>query len=237
MAYVGPVVDPFRLKGPDGRTYFDILGPPVGLVTGWAMVVKAIDNYRRAAVRARTPRIRLLNEGRAVRLEKALLKAKRDLDLLAVRCADLADRRIVQNIKASQLRPDTTHHRVHLKDVIESRPLPLPFSVPTAAVGIADIDKLKKRVYWEAQEFGSTHNVGRELRGFFQPGSSPAQQSEFRNHPAFRPTKGGPRMLIQRPIPERAFLRRGVEAVGRYRQRELIRIQNDLIREMTAAVR
>ncbi len=100
------------------------------------------------------------------------------------------------------------------------------------AVGIADIQHLVQATlrpsaksttpyYWRAQEFGSSHNVGRVLLGVFQPGEAAPSEEQFRTHPAFesRPT-GQKRFLmrIHRPIPERAFLREGAWEAYLYRK-------------------
>jgi hypothetical protein len=46
MPYSGPVTDPFRRLAPDGRTYFDILDPPRGIVQVYQLAYAEVTRRR-----------------------------------------------------------------------------------------------------------------------------------------------------------------------------------------------
>lgn len=235
MAYSGPVVDPFRIRAPNGRTYFDVLSPPHGLVSLYTVIYDEI-RFRQARAAASTdPTERAFWNGTARMLQVAIGNFERKLAALAVRTASVADQSIDRHIFNSQVRPDTSKAR-HMSDNIRSEAVPM--RPEGGVVGIAHVATLnrtrrgrKGAPYWEAQEFGTDAHVGRVVRGFFMPGRSRPSQAEYRHHPEFK-AGGGPPMEIQEPIEERAFLRRGIEDAGRYRSRHFLSIKADLGREM-----
>lgn len=239
MAYSGVVTDPFRLKAPDGRTYFDILGAPKGLIALYRAMVVAIDKCSANAARATDPAVRAYWQGSRFRLDKALSDFRNELRSIAVATAANADSAITSHIKSTQVRPDTSKNR-HLHDNVKSRPVPT--SPELGIVGIADIgvlDRTRQRgggklqqPYWAAQEFGTDAHVGRVVYGFFEPGGARPSQTQFRQHPEFVAQRGGGRLTIQRPIEERGFLRQGVEDAGIYRARQLKKAEAKLIAEM-----
>lgn len=121
-----------------------------------------------------------------------------------------ADAAMRDQIVFTQKRPDNTGN---LYNAIESRGV---LSAPAGgAVGIADFNTLQNNAigrdgvpYWRIQDEGSSHLVGHEVHGFFQPGDSPPDQSQSRVHPVFEPGQG-PLMKVQNPIPAKNFLEAG----------------------------
>src|SRR3954464_10682082 len=191
MAYTGPVTDPFRRKAPDGRTYFDILTPPRGIVQVYQVAYADIALRQRYAV---APGITAIEkaywQSTALRLNRAIVRFEQRLGELALRTAAVADASIRRHIDQTQVRPDTTKQR-HMRDNIRSRHVPLPGVAEAGIVGIADMSDLNKTArgggaYWEAQEFGTDAHVGRTVRGFFMPGRARPSQAEFRQHPEFQ---------------------------------------------------
>lgn len=237
--YHGVVTDPFRRKAPDGRTYFDILEPPSGLVQVYTTLAGEISLCRVEAARASDPVIRTFWTQKGALLDRANREFQVGLEKLALRTAVVADERIKRHIDTTRVRDPTSKSR-HLEDNIASRAVNT--ALPLGIVGVAAIDQLDKTKrpstgsYWEAQEFGSTAAVGRKLRGFFQPGNVPPDPSAFRDQAEFRlDARARRRMVVKRPIEERGFLRRGVEDAGRYRSRQLQTLKNQLIRELRKA--
>lgn len=215
-----PYQGPFELGGGDGRDYFTILPPEPLLIDAFLTLEKArteaLKNPNRAEGRAQAAAISLV-----------LSKVGSDVEKAAVITAQQAEAMIVGRINATQVRPDAPgrSHAVRLRDAITCRPLPTV--IPGGGVGIGDIGDLNQvadaqgRAFWRAQEFGSSHLVGRTLPGFFQPGQSPAGAAPSRTHPIFEVTGEGAPMTIRNPIPERAFLREGAALAEAYRQRAL----------------
>lgn len=238
MTYTGPVTDPFRLTGTDGRTYFDILGVPIGMVQLYNDVVAVIEAAEAQVARATDPAIKTYWERTAVRLSKAAVDYRDAVIRIAEDTARVATTSAREQLDATQVRPSTSNG-LHLRDVIQSRPLgPRP---ELGAVGVGDIEILDSATgpdgnpYWTAQEFGSSQNIGRIVPGYFMPGRARPSAAEFRVHPEFDAvlyTRGTPPMVITKPIPERGFLRHAVEAAGLYRHRRLEAPKRKLIAEM-----
>lgn len=239
------VTDPFGIPAPDGNTYFKILGPPRGLISGYRMLLDAIKVYEQAARRATDPTIRSQNLERAHRLDIAFKRLHDDMRSLGVRTAQFADAQIRSNIDTSQVRPDNGGRR--LRDNVLSRPIVT--ALPAAAVGIADMGELDRTVskhsrpvpYWRAQEFGLVADEERVIPGYFEPGGAEPDAAQFRQHPIFQQYtygKGMPALLIkagQRLAPERRFLRDGVAEAAVFRQRELRSIQGDALAALARA--
>lgn len=242
MAYSGPVTDPFRRKAPDGRTYFDILNPPKGIVQVYQLTYADIALRQRYAVAPGvTPIEKAYWESTALRLSRAITQFEERLAALAIRTANVADASIRRHIDQTQVRPDTTKQR-HMRDNIHSRHVPLPGVAEAGIVGIADMSELNKTTrgggaYWAAQEFGTDAHVGRTIRGYFMPGRSRPSQADFRTHPEFQAAGRGPQMTIANPIEERGFLRDGVEDAWNYRHRQFASIKAKLMQEITAVAR
>lgn len=140
-----------------------------------------------------------------------------DADLLAlsIKTAEVADKAIVSTLRSREFRPPTGE-RPGIKDVIESAPT-VQGAFSMSEVEIAHIAKLDTAVgpggaaYWQTQEFGSSHNVGRVIFGSFvggPAGDSVPSQLMFRRHPVFQPGPGG-FGTINRPILAKHFLRDG----------------------------
>src|SRR3954471_8646722 len=99
MPYTGPVTDPFRRKAPDGRTYFDILDPPRGIVVVYQTAYADIALRQRYAVAPGITSIeRAYWESTALRLERAIVTFERRLGELALRTAAVADASIRKHI-------------------------------------------------------------------------------------------------------------------------------------------
>jgi hypothetical protein len=241
MAYTGPITDPFKRLAPDGRTYFDILDPPRGIVALYRLTYAEITKRENFARAAATPVERVYWQGTALRLQNAIVKFERRLAALALRTATVADASIVRHIKSSQVRPDTGKAQ-HMHDNIRSRAIPTPGGLAELGlVGIADLAHLNRTtrgghsgVYWEAPEFGTDAHVGRTVKGFFMPGRARPSQADFRVHPELQVTGRGPKVTIGRPIQERGFLRNGVEDAWRFHGRQFQTIKADLAREFRA---
>lgn len=160
------------------------------------------------------------NIARAERYDAIGARLIRDLDVASQRSAAKADAFIRGRLRATEVgrpSPVTGGLASHIVSIPGSR----------GAFGIASVEELDKTVnarsggiYWRAQEWGYSGNVGRIVPGYFMPGQSKPSGAEFRSHPYFeqRPAPKGskvPAMRITRPIPARYYLRDGtVEAVA-----------------------
>lgn len=237
MGYGGPVRDPFRLTGPDGQTYFDLLNPPRSLVPLYLALSDRIKFFEAEATKARRlkpaqPEIVTYWSGWALKAKQVLVQLEQDMAEAARQAAIAADLQGRYWIKVTQVRPDTSKQR-HMEDNLRSRHIPTP-GLDLAVVGLFDIGELDKTAtahgtYWEAQEFGTDAHVGRIVRGFFMPGSVRPDPSQDRQHPEFQPG-AGPKMVIGNPIEERGFLRRAVEDAGRRREVVVKRAQDKVVR-------
>lgn len=123
--------------------------------------------------------------GAAARAEllRTYARFSRDLDDAAKLGAREATAAIIAKIEETRLRPETDK-RKHLRDLIESRPANLGLrGLATGAVGVADVAVLNLAIdpdyprgtYWEAQEYGTTAHLGREITGFFHGGGAPGR--------------------------------------------------------------
>lgn len=204
-----------------GMDFFAVLPPERHLLNAYRMLLEArqvaLRNFPGAEGRAR-----------ALAIDVVLKEVQGKVDAAATATASESEKLIVQRIKSTQVRPDPPGHsgrHVRLQDAIRSRAI--KGTLAGGGVGIGEISELDKVVgrdgipYWKAQEFGSSHLVGRKIRGFFQPGNSPAGAAPPRTHPIFEVQTGAPQMFIQNPIPERAFLREGAADAEIFRQKAL----------------
>lgn len=188
-------------RAPDGNEYFTVLGPSINLVFAVRDLRRAQSNY------LRMPGGR--GRDQAAAMEVIIRELETAVHRSGVATAEFAEERAKSLLERRIVRPSTPGPD-HLKDSIVARPIVmrgLPGS--WGAVGIGDISLLDRHEYWKAQEFGSTHLVGEELRGFFfNPGGphrpNPAQ---FREHAVFGSTgEKGPPMRVENPIQGKAFL-------------------------------
>lgn len=194
-------------SAPDGSTYVHFMEAPPALLDTYRLLLKAEATARTI------PGPEGVARARAVAL--LLVQIEDEVTAAGVATAIAADAAIKGNIAHTRVRPDTGRHQ--LENAIQSRAV---LSQPAGgAVGVADMDKLDSEAvgdsdgapYWRAQEAGSSHLVGKRISGFFQPGASAPDPSQFRNHPIFEPDPTGKAMLIQRPIEARNFIRDGVK--------------------------
>lgn len=219
MSYSGPVTDPFRIKAPDGQTYFDVLTPPSGLLPLYVVLATHVRTFQAEVASAQYPAARAYWANWALRFQKGIVDLEGRMRTAAIEAAQIADSVAKQKIKSTQVRPDTSKAR-HMEDNLQSRRIGVG-AAELGAAGLFDISVLDQTAqgggtYWDAQEFGTDAHVGREVKGFFQPGNAAPSQASFRSHPEFQAGRG-PKMKIQNPIEERGFLRTGVEAAWKAR--------------------
>jgi hypothetical protein len=218
---------PYEEVAPDGRQYFKLLGVPPHLIRMYELLLRASE--------LASARPDLTGKLQAQEIDALILTTKNRVDNDARATALEADRLIRARIEATRVRPPTLgvkNSQTSLMGGVESRPVPsvLPGG---GAVGIAAIEALVRATfrpsansstpyYWRAQEFGSSHNVGRVIMGVFQPGGAAPDAGQRRVHPVFevRGSGEGDRypMRISRPIPERGFLREGAWDAYLYRR-------------------
>ena len=163
----------------------------------------------------------------------------RELDQISRDTANYAKKAILDAERQSRVRDDTGGHGgARLQDSLgHSHPLPrLP-----GWVGVNDEEPLSKSVpWWWTNEEGYSGHIGRVVRGFFYDqgftGRARPDPSRFREHPLFRaegPQGSGrrlrekkpprksrrgqrPGMLIKNPIPERRFVKQGLDQTRAY---------------------
>jgi hypothetical protein len=239
MPYGGPIVDPFHRKGPDGRTYFDVLDPPRGLGQLYAVLVNHTRRFQAEAAKAQYPAAKAYWNGWRLAFRKGIIDLQRTMAKSAIEAAGVADVVATNVLKATQVRPDTTKQR-HLEDTFLSRATPTG-AVELGVAGLFDEKKLNQakrggNIYWEAQEFGTDAHVGRVIRGFFvgSGGRARPSQADFRVHPEFQAQRGGPPGRIRKPIEARGFLRRGVEAAWKRRDTRIIAARREVDTLLTA---
>lgn len=196
--------------------------PDPALVDLYSELQAAAAAFERAA--GGDPRL----EVRAIRAIEVMRDIMRRLTIHSRVSAANADRLIRERIEATRVRPRASGR---MSAHVISRAL--PSSVPSGAIGVADLDELDRSnpasrmgrsgiPYWMAQEYGSSAAVGRRLTGFFTPGFAAADPGQFRVHPFFE--VGGPqapRMVIKNPIEARHFLRDGSRDALDFHHREL----------------
>lgn len=227
---------PYEVGAPDGHRYFTILGPQVHLLNGYRLLLDARDVVSRLPSGT--------GKASALVIDTILKDTQTAVNAAAIETAAVAERTVRGFVRARQLRPDPPGKGAgaRLQDAITARAIR---TFPAGgAVGIGDLDDLAKVVgddgqeYWRAQEFGSTHLVGRALRGRFQPGNVAPNPADFRVHPVFEgvsyvPQGGrlsGP--IIHNPIPEKAFLREGAYAAAIFRRDAFRKIERTAVSEM-----
>lgn len=240
--YRGTTRPPFDRVAPDGRAYFDLLGPPHGLVKLYGSIVNLIDvcNVKQAqALRNKQTVVAAYWRGQVATLDAALAQFQNDLRNMEVEMAAKAEASVIHHIKRTQVRPDTSKS-THMVDNIVCRPVKTG-TVPLGLVGIGEIAALNRTrrsrggQYWSAQEFGTDAHVGRILPGYFMPGKVRPSQAEVQQQPEFRRQsrgRGTPAMVIKEPIHERGFLRRGIDDTGRLYKRKMATIEAKLIRAL-----
>lgn len=200
-------------QGPDGGTYFAILGPSLNLVRSVRNILAAQRIY------LGYPGGRGRDQAEALGIILAELETA--VHASGVATAQMAEASAKDILNRKILRP-TTPKASHLIDAISARALVVRGgSGSWGAVGIGDIDQLDTFPYWKAQEFGSKHLLNKTIRGYFYDsgGSRFAPDpSQSGAHPIFR-AGAGPRMTIRNPIEGKGFLTGAtIEALGfRYR--------------------
>lgn len=194
---------------PDGGTYFAILGPSINLVRSIQNIIAAERIYLTYPG----------GKGRDQAAALAIIRAELETAVHAsgVATAQFAEERARSILEKRIVRP-TTPKPDHLRDAIIARAI--RGAANWGAVGIGDIESLDQFPYWRAQEFGSTHLVGKQIRGFFFDGGQmfAPDPTQRRQHPIFLPMSG-PKMTVENPIKGKAFLTEAtIEALNfRYR--------------------
>lgn len=214
-----PYEGPFEVGGGDGSDYFVVLPPE-------PLLIDAFLTLEKARVEALKNPDKVEGRAQAAAISLVIAQVGSDVEAAAILTAKEAEGMIRDRLARTQKRPDPPGKSVgkRLKSAIVCRAL--PSVIPGGGVGVGDISTLNEvadaqgRAYWRAQEFGSSHLVGRTLPGYFQPGESPAGAAPSRTHPIFEVTSGPP-MTISNPIPERAYLRDGAVLAEVFRQRAL----------------
>lgn len=209
---------PYREAAPDGHSYFKVLRPYLGLAETYAHALEVRRRYEAVPHPEAKLKARLVS--RMVTDLNAEVKAAEVL------VAEAGNRAVIGRLGATRHRPIG---RNLLVNSIESRPIGTSV-FHTGAVGIGDIAALDKaaddqgRPYWAAQEFGSSHLVGKTLYGFFQPGFAKPIGGAFRQHAYFEVDNIGFPMHITRPIPAKGFLRGGAADAEQFRYRTMSRV-------------
>lgn len=216
---------PYRESAPDGRTYFKVLRPYLGLAETYAHALEVRRRYE--AVPHPEAKLKARLVARLVTELNAEVKAAEVL------VAGAATRAVIARIGANRHRPQG---KGLLVNAIESRPIGTNI-FHTGAVGVGDMTALDKaadrygRPYWAAQEFGSTHLVEwfstHTVYGFFQPGAAAPDQTQFRQHPYFELNSEGHPLKVKRPIPAKGFLRGGAADAEQFRYRTMSRVASE----------
>lgn len=184
---------------------------------------------------------------RALFVAQLIVNINADLELLALRTAEVADKAIKGVITRTERRPATTHPH-HLRDSIQS--VPLPFG--GVAVGL--LEELAKvenpqtgGVYWLTQEEGSRETgnsmTGRVLFGKFEgPNHFERPMEEYRGVAGAPGSEflfgqpGGGYGTIAHEIEGRHFLRQGADEAFAYYVRGLERISTKYSTEIVALI-
>jgi len=211
----------------EGSGFFSVLPTPPGLIGG-------LELLQEAAVLARD-----LPLGQSAEIEALIGFVERKVNEAGVLTAKVSEESIREFISRTRVRPRAPSFsgsdavsgggaRKLLEDGVHSETL------GQGSVGIASIEELDAvvgsdgRPFWRTQEYGSTHNVGRVVLGFFQPGNPVPDQQQFRRHPIFVPGAGPP-MHIQRPIGARHFLRDGAAAAESFREKQFREVEGSAV--------
>ena len=234
------VAGPYNIGARDGHTYFYKLEPSEALIRGYSLCLAARDVYLKIATSIADPIQKLDAEAQAAACDLVVQTVSDGANAIATTTAVEAEHAAKAILDAKQLRPDPPGKAfgIRLKDAIVARPIIT--GLGTLEVGVGDVAELDAAVgdsdgqpYWMAQEFGSAHNVGRRIKGLFEPGDSAPSQSMFREHPVFDVGVPGSRpMLIQRPIPAKGFLRGAGATAESFRSSEFRTVEQAAVREL-----
>lgn len=211
-----------------GAGFYEILPTPPALIGGLELLTEALGLART------TP-----SGFDEAEIEAVISSVTDRVNAAAQETAMFSERTIVSNIETTRLRPEAHVDRKRLADGIKSE------SLGMGSVGIGAIEDLDTVVgkdgkpFWRAQEFGSTHLVGRSILGLFQPGTAVPSEAEFRQHPIFEQGEGmglvePALMRIKRPIPARHFLRDGTAEALLFREKKFGEAEAIAIGEMRA---
>lgn len=230
---------PYEQGAHDGNTYFKVLPPAPALVNSYRLLLEARDLFLKVATVTTDPAGKLDAEARAAACDLVVKNVSDGAHRVAALTASESEKLVVGRIHSAQLRPDPPGKSFsqRLQGAINSRPI--SGFLGTLEVGVGDVSNLDSVVgedgspYWRAQEFGSDHLVGHRIKGLFQPGGAPPDQAQFRTHPIFEVGVEGARpMLVERPIPEKAFLREGALAAEGFRAREFAGVERAAVAEL-----
>lgn len=195
-------------SAPDGAEYFAVLGPSVNLVRSMANLQEARVMFLRWAQ----------GKGRdqAAACDIIAKELERAVSISGVETAKFAEETARTLLAKRIVRPATSNP--HLADDIVARAISISGG-GFGAVGIGDIGLLDAHPGWKAQEFGSTHLVGKKIKGYFfggpNGGYSFPSPDRNRTDAMFRPSSRGRNMNVQNPIQAKHFLTEATfEAIG-----------------------
>lgn len=223
-----------------GDLWYIVLGVPKHLLSIY-------DNLLRGVTVARGRRGGT-GAGQAVRLELLIREIQVRMDRIALQTAQRATLQARSKVAETAKRHSVTNasQSGRLAGSISARPVLLPglTSRGLGAVGVGNITTMEAGTvnplsnspdgYWQAQEDGSTKNVGRRVPGVFQPGEVMPNANQFREHPLFeKRDKGELRysMLITKPIEARHFLKDGAGDAHVARKLQLAVLEAFIIEE------
>lgn len=210
-----------------GSRFFAVLGPPEGALSAYEKLLAIRDLF--------TADRTALGRAQALAIDGVIRDFSRSMEQLSIIGARDATEAAQRSLEAQRKRPNRNDDRTPLSALITSRPI-IQFP-PLGEIGVGEIETLSKHPGWRVQELGSTHLVEmtHEMRvhGYFQPGDSPPDQSQFRVHPVFR-TGPGPRLIAKREAPAKGYLRTGAVVAGLKRRDRLARLDTRLAAEIRA---
>lgn len=231
----------------DGALWYIALGVPQHLLNIYETLVIAAEVAERRAVLGGDSS----GQAQSLAIDLLISQIRTRMDEIAVATATAAQDAAVSNVASTARRVPTTaghlNKQSHLMDSIRCKPILLPGLAVRGlgAVGVGEIRVLEagtvnpitgsQKGYWQAQEDGSAHMVGRRIPGVFQPGEAPPDQASFRAHPIFEKRPPGAlrfSMKIGKPIEARHFLKDGAGDGYEYRKLALRSLEAFILDEL-----
>jgi len=151
----------------------------------------------------------------ASQVRRSYIKLLAELNAIAAKIAQLAEKEILHAEATSRVRDDTAGGGGPRLSANLGKSHPLP--AVEGSVGVNYEPDLVS--WWWTNEEGYRGLIGRELVGVFNPGGVAPNIGQFRVHPLFGgrsyasgEAPKGRGAIIQNPIPERRFVERGAAA-------------------------
>jgi hypothetical protein len=196
--------------------------------------------------------------------QRALGRYVRQLEEISREMAIVSEQAMRQQFKDSRRRDQSgikTGREALLPNLV-SRPVRLG-GLMLGSVGIADVERMDRVInplmrtaagrkpYWRAQEYGSAHLVGKQLRGMFydtggvnptRPGAGSGQPIFLTNaaikawgaDPGESASGGRATMLVRNPIRPKGFIAAGVKAAVGPWNAKISAAEGELLRELRA---